>query len=64
MLNLCQLRCDMSDRILELKNQIAELKKRWPAHSVPPALLMELDELEDELARELEKLQSSEQPDA
>ena len=36
-------------KIKELEEQIADLKKRWPAHSVPPAMLMRLDELEEEL---------------
>jgi hypothetical protein len=43
------------DRIHELKEQIAELKKRWPAHSTPPAMLQLLDELEEELEDELRK---------
>lgn len=34
----------------ELKAKIADLKKRWPAHSVPAALMQELDDLEEELA--------------
>lgn len=36
-------------RIKELEAQIADLKKRWPAHSVSPTMLMQLDELEEEL---------------
>ena len=36
-------------RIRKLQAQIADLKKRWPAHSVPPGMLMQLDELEEEL---------------
>jgi len=44
-----------SERIKELESQIAELKSRWPAHSVPPAMLQQLDELEEELERELRK---------
>lgn len=42
-------------RIQELEQKIAELKKRWPAHSVPPALMQELDDLEEELAEALEQ---------
>ena len=42
-------------RILELKDQIADLLKRWPAHSVPAALVQQLDDLEEELAKEVEK---------
>jgi len=37
------------ERVKEIEAQIADLKKRWPAHSVPPNMLMQLDELEDEL---------------
>lgn len=47
-----------SDRIKQLEKQIAELKSRWPAHSVPPAMLQQLDELEEELERELTKTAS------
>ena len=36
-------------RIEELERQIAELKRRWPAHSVPPTMLQQLDDLEEEL---------------
>jgi hypothetical protein len=44
-----------SERIKELEEQIAELESRWPAHSVPPAMLQQLEELEEELERELKK---------
>ena len=39
-------------RIGELERQIAELKSRWPAHSVPPMMFQQLEELEEELERE------------
>jgi hypothetical protein len=42
-------------RVRELEGQIAELKSRWPAHSVSPAMLQQLEELEEELERELRK---------
>jgi formylmethanofuran dehydrogenase subunit E len=41
------------DRIADLKAQIADLNKRWPAHSVPAAMLEQLDELEEALRQEL-----------
>ena len=46
-----------ADRIKELEERIADLKARWPAHSVPPSMWQQLEELEDELekAREAEK---------
>ena len=43
---------EKASRIRELEAQIAELKKRWPAHSTPPALMDQLDELEAELENE------------
>jgi predicted RNA-binding Zn ribbon-like protein len=43
-------------RIQELEEKIADLKKHWPAHSVPLAMLRELDDLEEELAKALEQV--------
>jgi hypothetical protein len=37
------------DRIEELKRRIADLKERMPAHSVRPAMIQELEELEEQL---------------
>ena len=44
-----------SERIEEIKRQIEDLKKRLPAHSIPPAMIAELDELEEQLEAELRK---------
>ena len=43
--------------VRELERKIAELRLRIPPHSIPPAMLLELEELEEELekAREAEK---------
>jgi len=38
-------------RVAELEKQLADLQARMPAHSVPPSMIAELDELEEELAR-------------
>ena len=38
-----------SDRVREIEDKIAELKARWPAHSVPIKMWQELEELEDAL---------------
>ena len=38
-------------RAVEIEMRIAELKARWPAHSVPPQMWDELEGLEDELER-------------
>jgi len=42
-----------SNRIAELTRQLEDLRKRMPAHSIPPALMAELDELEEQLAEEI-----------
>lgn len=38
-------------RIAELEERIADLKARLPRHSVPPAMIIELEELEEALER-------------
>ena len=38
-----------ADRVGDLEAQIAELKKRWPRHSVPPGMWDELEQLESDL---------------
>lgn len=35
----------------ELEKRITELRRRIPPHSIPPAMLQELEELEEELER-------------
>ena len=47
--------------IQELRDKIADLISRWPAHSVPPAMVQELDDLEDELAEELKRAKQKDQ---
>jgi hypothetical protein len=37
------------DKVREIENKIADLKARWPAHSVPPSMWQQLEELEAEL---------------
>ncbi|MFC1963884.1 histidine kinase [Chloroflexota bacterium] len=37
------------DKVREIEEKIADLKARWPAHSVPPSMWHQLEELEDEL---------------
>jgi L-lactate utilization protein LutB len=49
------------DSVEELRTKIEDLKKRWPAHSVPPALVMELDELEAALEEALKTHQQGNQ---
>ena len=37
------------DKIKDIEAKIADLERRLPAHSVPAAMLQQLEELEDEL---------------
>ena len=37
------------DKVREIEDKIADLKGRWPAHSVPPSMWQQLEELENEL---------------
>jgi len=39
------------ERIDRLERQLAELEARLPKHSVPPAMIIEMEELEEELER-------------
>jgi hypothetical protein len=39
-----------------IEEEIADLKRRWPPHSVPPQMLERLDELEEAL-KEAKKAQ-------
>lgn len=40
---------EREQRIIEVRQQLEELRRRWPKHSAPPALHRQLEELEDEL---------------
>ena len=37
------------DEVREIEDKIADLKARWPAHSVPPSMWRQLEELEAQL---------------
>jgi hypothetical protein len=53
-----------TDKIKNLEQQIADLKKQLPAHSIPPGMLVALDELEDKLALAKSKLVNDWEDDA
>jgi hypothetical protein len=42
---------DIAAQIVKVEMQIADLKARMPKHSVPACMMIELDDLEEELAR-------------
>lgn len=56
--------CDnLESRLKKLEEEIAETKKRLPAHSIKPPVMMDLLELEDErdaLLKEVARLKVSE----
>ena len=37
--------------VKEIEEAIAELKARWPAHSVPPHMWQQLEDLEEQLEK-------------
>lgn len=39
------------EQIEKLENEIADLKARWPAHSVKPSMWQRLEELEEALEK-------------
>jgi len=39
------------EKIKEIEARIADLKARWPAHSVRPSMWQELEDLEEELEK-------------
>lgn len=42
----------------ELEQQLADLQARLPAHSIPPSMIAELDELEEALAQARQQRQA------
>jgi hypothetical protein len=43
------------DKVKEIEERIADLKARWPAHSVKPSMWQELEDLEEELKKAREE---------
>lgn len=41
---------DIQERITELQRNLADLQKRWPAHSVKPYMIDEMERIEEEIA--------------
>ncbi|MBU7005410.1 hypothetical protein [Phosphitispora fastidiosa] len=48
---------DDDKKLAELENQLRDLKQRWPAHSVKPQMIEEMERIEDEIEN-LRKLRS------
>ena len=47
----------VKEKIKELQQRVMDLQKRLPAHSIKPAMIVELEELEAELAKLQEEAQ-------
>lgn len=41
----------LEKQLQEVESDLADLKARWPAHSVKPAMLVKLEDLEEERDR-------------
>ena len=48
---LCQRMGMNNDKTKSIRDKIAGLRARWPAHSVPSSMWQQLEELEDELEK-------------
>ena len=44
-------RNELMSKLRGLEDQLVELRSRWPAHSLKPAMLIELETLEEERDR-------------
>lgn len=44
---------DVAEKIIErialMEQKLEDLKKRWPAHSVKPQMIMEMEQIEEEI---------------
>jgi len=48
------------EEIQDIQARIEDLKMRWPKHSVPPAMIEQLDDLEEQLAQAKRKSETDE----
>ncbi|KLU63405.1 hypothetical protein CEB3_c02190 [Peptococcaceae bacterium CEB3] len=44
-------RSQLEAKLQEVEDQLQDLKARWPAHSLKPAMLSQLEDLEEERDR-------------
>jgi polyhydroxyalkanoate synthesis regulator phasin len=55
---------ESSARVKQLEKQLADLEARLPAHSVPPSMIAELDDLEEALTEARHEWQEQQKRDA
>ncbi len=51
---------DLKNQIQRLEKQLADLQTRLPAHSVPPNMIAEMDELDEQLREARSRLKEVE----
>ncbi|AFM00354.1 hypothetical protein Desde_1966 [Desulfitobacterium dehalogenans ATCC 51507] len=49
-------RQELKQRLMELQTELTDLRARWPAHSLKPSLIIQLEDLEEEIREIREKL--------
>lgn len=50
---------DIQERLTELQESLADLQRRWPAHSVKPQMIEEMERIEEEIAELVQLLNQS-----
>ena len=55
---------EKQDKVSALTAQIEQLQRQWPKHSVPSALMLQLDELEEALEEAKAQLQANDHDDS
>jgi hypothetical protein len=53
---------DLQTKLAQLHGRLWELERRWPKHSVPTAMALEREDLEEEI-QQLQKMISTNQTD-
>ena len=48
---------DITEKIAKLEQDLADLKKRWPAHSVKPEMIEKMEQIEDKI-EQLKKIRA------
>jgi septal ring factor EnvC (AmiA/AmiB activator) len=59
---MSETRAKLEKSIQELEARLKELKAQLPAHSISPAMMIKLDELEDQLAEARQQLAKIDPP--
>ena len=54
----------LDERVEYLQSRLKELKRRWPAHTTPPGMMVELDELEEALEAALQEQKKAQDAEA